>query len=300
MRLPSRRIHASPRAVLLAVFVAAIAVAGQRLTAPASAASDGVPYLHQYLGNVSDDHDCGPAAVAMVLQAFGERPGGLSNASWVASVRHSMGVPASTGTVFDDLQRSFTAFDLQTSFIPSSLPGEPEAEVGMMRDALNAGDLVIPLLHGAALGRGDAYGDHWVVLAGFTSDGSAHLLDPDDQAPRSSAWVRGGDTTISESLFARAALKAQPGAYAMVIYPPGQSKALTPGDAAHISGTNGDGAFLRSAPGVGDDKVTLLPEGTAVTVSGPIPAASGDGHDWIIVTTADGQQGYVAAEYVSP
>lgn len=300
MRCIPRPLHALLRTALFVLLVTIAAVAGVRLATPAAAVSDAPTYLHQYLGNSSDDFDCGPASAAMVLQAFGLRPGGLSNAGWVASVRRTMGVPPNIGTIFDDLQRAFTAYGLQTSFVPSSLPGEPQAEVGMMRDALNAGDLVIPLVHGAALGRGQDYGDHWVVLVGFTGDGSAHLLDPDDQAPRWSGWVRGGDITIPASLLAQATLKAQPGPYALVIYPPGQGTPLTVGAAAHISGTDGDGAFLRSSPGLGDNKLTLLPEGAAVTVNGPIPAATADGYDWISVTTADGQQGYVAANYVAP
>ncbi|HEY8836944.1 MAG TPA: hypothetical protein VIO16_04545 [Dehalococcoidia bacterium] len=31
-------------------------------------------YIHQYLGNASDDHDCGPASIAMVLDAYNFAP----------------------------------------------------------------------------------------------------------------------------------------------------------------------------------------------------------------------------------
>jgi len=126
------------------------------------------------------------------------------------------------------------------------------------------------------------------------------LQAPDDQAPRSSAWVRGGDITMSTTLLKQATLKAQPGPYALIIYPPGNRSTapLQPGVRAVISGTDGDGAYLRSSPGVGDNKLTLLPEGTTVTVIGPFPPPGADGHDWIGVSV-DGQQGYVAAEYVS-
>jgi hypothetical protein len=258
-------------------------------------------YIHQYLGNASDDHDCGPASVAMVLSAYGVRPSGLSDAAFVRSIRRTMGLPSDIGTVFDDLERAFDAYGLRYSLIPSSLPGEPTAEIQMMRDAIEGGDLVIPLVHGAVLGRGERYGDHWPVLAGFSADGgSVHLLDPDDQAPRTSDWVRGGDITISAGLLAQATLHAQPGPYALIIYPPGRgtSRPLQAGMAAHVAGTDGDGAYLRSSPGVGDNKLALLPEGTAVTVVGPFPAPNADGHDWIGVSV-NGQQGYVAADYIS-
>jgi hypothetical protein len=261
-----------------------------------------IPYLHQYLGNSSDDYDCGPTCVAMVLEAFGLRPSGLSDAGWVAKVRRTMGVPPYIGTIFDDLQRAFTAYGLQTSLIPSALPGEPDTEIGMMRDALAAGSLVIPLVHGATLGRGDAYGDHWVVLIGFTADGQAHLHDPDDQQPRWSGWVRGGDIMLATALLAQAGLHAQSGPYALVVAPPGTAAAMQQGRTAHITGTDGDGAWLRSTPAVGDNsnKLLALPDGTAVTVIGPLPPPHADGHDWIGVSTADGQQGYIAAEFVGP
>ncbi|MHB8577769.1 MAG: SH3 domain-containing protein [Dehalococcoidia bacterium] len=255
-------------------------------------------YIHQYLGNLSDDHDCGPTSVAMVLDAYGLRPAGLSDARFVASIRRTMGVPADTGTVYTDLARAFDAYGLRYSYIYSNMPGEPVAEARLMQSAIGGGNLVIPMVHGAVLGRGAAYGDHWPVLVGFSGD-TVHLLDPDDQTPRSSDWVRGGDITISLATLEQATLKAQPGAYAMIIYAPAPlaSSGLTVGVAAHIGGTGGDGAFLRSSPGIGDNKLTSLPEGTEVTVAGPFPLPNADGRDWIGVSV-NGQQGYVAAEYV--
>jgi hypothetical protein len=254
-------------------------------------------YIHQYLGNASDDHDCGPASVAMVLDAYNLRPAGTSDARFVASIRRTMGLPANIGTVFDDLERAVSAYGLRYSLIPSSLPGEPATEYQLMRDAIDAGNLVIPLVHGAVLGRGEAYGDHWPLLVGV-GDGSVHLLDPDDQAARSSDWVRGGNIMMSTSLFEQATIKAQPGPYALVIYAPGHRTPLQAGSQAQIMGTDGDGAWLRSTPAIGDNKLTLLPEGSAVTVVGPFPPPSADGHQWIGVSI-NGQQGYVAADYVA-
>ena len=288
------------RALLLGVLPAALArlrfgVISARATPLA------IPYFDQYLGNPSDDYDCGPTCVAMVLQGFGMRPGGVSNAGWVASIRRTMGVPPTIGTFYADLQRAFAAYGLQTSYIPSALPGEPESEMQMMRDAIAAGNGVVAMVHGATLGRGAAYGDHWVVPVGFTDDGQVHLHDPDDQAPRWAGWVRGGDIMLSESLFAQAGLHAQSGPYAIVIAPPAPASGLQIGQTAHIAGTGGDGAWLRSAPQIGDDsdKIKALPDGTAVSIVGPLPPPNADGHDWIGVSTADGQQGYIAADFLS-
>jgi len=90
-------------------------------------------YFHQYLGNASDPHDCGPTSVAMVLDAYNLRPAGLSDARFVASIRRSMGLPTNIGTIYDDLERAFSAYGLRYALVPSSLPGEPDAEVQLMR-----------------------------------------------------------------------------------------------------------------------------------------------------------------------
>lgn len=306
MRLPlrlaslclARRLLRAFSAVVVIVLLCALQDAPRAALGRDLAGELPLRYIHQYLGNASDVHDCGPASVAMVLDGYNLRPAGLSDARFVAAIRRSMGLPMNIGTIYDDLERALSAYGLRYALVPSSLPGEPDAEVQMMREAIDAGNLVIPMVHGASLGRSDAYGDHWAVLTGFTGD-SVHLLDPDDQAPRSGAWVRGGNITMSLALFKQATLQAQPGPYALIIYPPGRrGAALSVGARAKISGTNGDGAFLRSSPGIADNKLTLLDEGTAVTITGPFPAPAADGHDWIGVTI-NGQQGYVAGEYVS-
>jgi hypothetical protein len=287
-------------AILLAVLLAATG-AMVRPAAPAlgrDLASDlHMHYMDQYLGNASDNVDCGPASVAMVVDAFGKRPAGTSDAGLVAAIRRSTGVPSSIGTIYDDLQRALRAYGLSYSLVPSSMAGEPDAELQVMRDAINAGNLVIPLVHGATLGRSERYGDHWIVLTGFDG-GNAHILDPDNQPARFGGWVRGGDITMSTSLLGQAMMQAQPGPYGLIVYAPGNRPPLQAG-AAHISGTDGDGAFLRSSAGIGDNKLTLLTEGTAVTISGPLPGSNADGHTWVSVS-ANGQQGYVATDYLSP
>jgi hypothetical protein len=285
-----------------AILLTFLAVAGAlaRPAAPALgrdlASEMHMHYLDQYLGNATDNFDCGPASVAMVVDGFGRRPSGTSDAALVASIRRATGVPSGIGTVYDDLQRALRNYGLNYSMVPSSMPGEPDAEVQAMRDAIGNGNLVIAMVHGATLGRGERYGDHWIVVAGIDGN-TAHVYDPDNQAPRSSDWVRGGDITMSTALLGQAMLHAQPGPYGMIVYAPGNKPALQAG-AAHISGTDGDGAFLRSSAGTGDNKLTLLTEGTAVTITS-LPGTSADGHTWVGVS-ANGQQGFVAADYLSP
>jgi hypothetical protein len=254
-------------------------------------------YMHQYQGNASDDVDCGPASMAMVLTGYGLRPAGLSDAAFVASVRRATGEPSSIGTVYDDLKHVFDQYGLRYDYVPSSMPGEPVAEAQAMRDAVAAGNLVIAEVHGVVLGRSPDYGDHWVVVVGFDA-GNVHVLDPDDQRPRWDGWIRGGDITLPLDLFEQAMMRAQPGPYGLIIHPPSHG-ALHAGMQAKVSGTDGDGAYLRSGAGIGDNKLTLLPEGTVVSVVGPFPAPNADGHDWVGVSY-NGQQGYVAAEYLAP
>lgn len=306
MRTPAARLSARAARTLRRLALGILLLAG--LLAPALAAprpalgrdlTNDLPlrYIHQYQGNASDDVDCGPASIAMVLTGYGVRPAGLSDAAFVATVRRATGEPASIGTVYDDLKRVFDQYGLHYDFVPSSLPGEPVAEAQAMRDAVAAGNLVIAEVHGVVLGRSPDYGDHWLVVVGFDGD-SVHVLDPDDQRPRWDGWIRGGDITLPLGLFEQAMLKAQPGPYGMVVYPPAHG-ALHTGMQAKVSGTDGDGAFLRTSAGVGDNKITVLPEGTVVSVVGPFPAPNADGHDWIGVI-AGGQQGFVAAEYLTP
>ena len=176
---------------------------------------------------------------------------------------------------------------------PKSIPATPLGGMEILRHY----GIPVEGRRAVVLGRSPDYGDHWLVVVGFDGD-NVHVLDPDDQRPRWNGWIRGGDITLPVDLFEQAMLRAQPGPYGMVIHPPSRG-ALHAGMQAKVSGTDGDGAFLRNSAGTGDNKITVLPEGTVVSVVGPFPAPNADGHDWIGVV-ANGQQGFVAAEYLVP
>jgi hypothetical protein len=75
-----------------------------------------------------------------------------------------------------------------------------------MQNAVAAGHPVIALVHGADLGRGSAYGEHWVVVTGFSADGqTVYLNDPDTQGARWAGWIVGGQITLSRATFSQAA-----------------------------------------------------------------------------------------------
>lgn len=58
-----------------------------------------------------------------------------------------------------------------------------------------------------------------------------------------------------------------------------------------------ESANMRSGPSVDDDVVILLESGAELTVTGP--AEKGGDYTWIPVTDAEGNEGYVADEFLS-
>jgi cell wall-associated NlpC family hydrolase len=76
---------------------------------------------------------------------------------------------------------------------------------------------------------------------------------------------------------------------------------LVPGEAAHVSYTNGDGVNVRDYAGFGGAIITTLHEGVAVTVvDGPVTAE--DGTAWFLVSTDTNEgyvEGWVIADYLS-
>jgi SH3-like domain-containing protein len=64
---------------------------------------------------------------------------------------------------------------------------------------------------------------------------------------------------------------------------------------AIVVNTEGRGVWLRRDPA--GDPLTVWPDGAPMTIVGPSRAA--DGHDWHSVRTADGQVGWVVADYLA-
>src|SRR4029077_824072 len=80
-----------------------------------------------------------------------------------------MGLPPAVGTWYGDLERVFGAVGLRTWRVPEALAGAPDAELRLMQQAVAGGAPVIAMVHGATLGRGERYADHWVVVVGFNA-----------------------------------------------------------------------------------------------------------------------------------
>lgn len=65
-----------------------------------------------------------------------------------------------------------------------------------------------------------------------------------------------------------------------------------------VTGTGGQGLFLRPEPSTSGAPITTLPDGTRLEEIGP--AVPGGDYLWRRVRTPEGQEGYVAADYLTP
>lgn len=73
---------------------------------------------------------------------------------------------------------------------------------------------------------------------------------------------------------------------------------ILPGGRAVVAGTGAEQLRMRAGPGLTQDMVATLSDGTGVNVlEGP---ESADGYKWWKVQTEDGQQGWVAGDWLVP
>jgi hypothetical protein len=181
------------------------------------------PFLSQYQGQSTQNFDCGPASVAMIVQYYGKRPPASSDAAFLTQVRNSTGNTGLVDTDFDDLESALSSFGLSYSEISNSLTPAPEAQIQVIMTAIAANNPVIALIHGADLGRGEAYGDHWVVVRGFSADGkTVYLNDPDFRNPeqmkgKPAEWINGGQIGLAFDTFRDALYDTASGPYGLIV-----------------------------------------------------------------------------------
>jgi len=175
-----------------------------------------IPFISQYQGQSTQNHDCGPASGAMILQAYGKRPGGLTDQQWIVDVRSHSG-NSSGDLTFSQLETAIAWYGTGSVEIPPTLSPAPDAQMQEMKNALSGNKPVIALVHGATLGRGSAYGDHFVVVRGFSDDNQyVYVNDPDSRCL--SGWIEcGGQTTWSYQNFRQACFEAQYGPYGIIV-----------------------------------------------------------------------------------
>lgn len=208
--------------LLLVVIVVAMGALGSAFLMPrgAHAASAdtqlSVSYYSQYQGQPTENYDCGPASVAMVLSYYGEGPGG--DASGLTAVRNATGNTSGGDTGFLDLENALSYYGSSYFEISDSLSPAPSAQIQAMEQAAASGQLVIALISAYDFGR--SYYGHWVVVTGFSSDGqTVYLNDPDNQNPQPGYpnWIVGGQIAVSLSTFQQAAYDAPTGPYGIVV-----------------------------------------------------------------------------------
>jgi hypothetical protein len=164
-----------------------------------------VPYLRQWQGLPSSNEDCGPTSVAMVVWYFNQRPAGLTDKGFVADVRATIG--GVSGTSSDQLVAALQHYGLTGHKI-----GRPshDEQISQIRSAVASGQPVIAFVGGKELGRGDNYGSHWIVVRGFSSDGTVfYVNDPDSSY--------GGRITLDTSTLGAALDGAELGSSSIIV-----------------------------------------------------------------------------------
>ena len=197
---------------------------------PTAPATGKLPYIDQYQGQPKENCDCGAAAAAMIIVAYGKHsasPNGQYG-SFLEEIRSDSGntgvctkTTTSADLDFGELEAALnhTPWSLAYAEIPKSL--NPGAALAQIKAAVDAGKPVIALVHGTDLttnakgalgpgqqpGRGFGYGDHFVVVKAVSST-MVTFNDPDNQQPNLKVfpyWLIGGEnTTLSIGQFEKA------------------------------------------------------------------------------------------------
>jgi hypothetical protein len=208
---------------------------------PTASATGNLPYLDQYQvdspSRASADCDCGVADAAMVIVAYGKHAAVTNGYAgpFLANVRADSGNAGvcsnatkdySADLVFSQIEAAlnpgpgtpdYKAWSLTYAGISKSL--SPDDALAQIKAAVDAGKPVIALLHGADLttnpqgtpgpyqGRGESYGDHFVVVKAVSGT-TVTFNDPDNQQPKFKVypyWLLGGpNTTLGVGQFEKA------------------------------------------------------------------------------------------------
>jgi hypothetical protein len=152
-----------------------------------------VPLISQYQGLSTDNFNCGPASVAAIARAVGAGAANLSDAQLVAAARAGTAL-ADGDTDLAGLAQALRGFGIgSTNLFADDNPGSTPDPIGAIGYVVGHGRAVLALVSGVDLGRGDRYGDHWLVITAVDSrNGMVQVMDPDTQVAGSSAWQPGG------------------------------------------------------------------------------------------------------------
>ncbi|GCE28328.1 hypothetical protein KDA_38120 [Dictyobacter alpinus] len=168
-----------------------------------------VPYYSQYQRQLTQNNDCGPAAVAMVEAAFHKGP--HTN---IAAVRSVIGGSGDTG--FADLERAISYYKSSYTEITNAKSPQPAAQILQIQNATKSGHPVIALINAYDFGRN--YDGHWIVITGYNPTRNIfYINDPDDQTAKSSNWIVGGPIQVAYNTVSQALYDAPTGSYGIIV-----------------------------------------------------------------------------------
>jgi hypothetical protein len=211
-------------AVLLGSMVAIPAGAASACSA-SDAVCLNVPFVSQFAQGrpQNNNTDCGAAAVSQVLYFFagGKSQFNGSDADLIQAVRDGAGKQSGDLWV-SEVQAALQSFGVNSNTIPYSTNADDT--IRAIKDDINYGIPVIALIHGADLNRGEAYQNHWVVVIGYTQNGSMIVNDPDDlngnNAQHTPGWILGGpQLVIDGGRFRNALVHAHDPSNVSAVYP---------------------------------------------------------------------------------
>jgi hypothetical protein len=160
-----------------------------------------VRFISQFLeGTNSPNNDCGPASVAMVLDAYGKKPSNETDVQFVNNVRVATNTANNSLTNWSDLETALNAYGMTDhSRISNSLTPAPDAQFNAIKQAIREDKPVIALIA--------SFGGHWVVVTGY-SDNNIYFQDP----------IR-GTMSWTNDYFKQELLNAPPGDYGIIVGP---------------------------------------------------------------------------------
>ena len=173
-----------------------------------------VPYRSQIDGSPYAEANCGPASIAMILDAFGEP---TAPAQLRTAVLELQGQPDcdDCGVFIENLAAVLEARGVQTHGLRAESDALRRWSIEDIRDELRAGRVVVPQVMFRMLpGRGTSsyWGDHYVVLSGIIGDRFIYN-DPIDSDGTGYGRVISAEalkTAMAESDFPFAAFAAGP------------------------------------------------------------------------------------------
>lgn len=170
-----------------------------------------VPFIHQYFADPKAN-DCGPASLAMVIEAYNKRPAEYvgKDKEFLKDIRDKTSKPNfSDYTDFDDLK---SVLDHEKYQLKYEVIDRTNSTLQQIKDAIKHRKPVITLINSNDPALNRNYGGHWIVVIGFSRDGRyVFVNDPDLRLSNKPNWNKdtpGGQVRWPVHLFQQALMSA--------------------------------------------------------------------------------------------